>query len=40
MVDNVKYINCSAFNCHVGIKVAGTNVKVISSIPKLPAAKL
>jgi hypothetical protein len=32
MIDNVKYINCSAVNCHVGIKVAGTNVKVISSL--------
>jgi hypothetical protein len=27
------FINgCSAVNCHVGIKVAGTNVKVISSL--------
>jgi hypothetical protein len=31
MVSNVKYINCSAFDCHVGIKVAGTNMKITSS---------
>jgi hypothetical protein len=32
MVSNVKYINCSAINCHVGIKVAGANMKVIGSL--------
>ena len=32
MVSNVKLINCSAVNCHVGIKVAGLNMKVMSSL--------
>jgi hypothetical protein len=32
MVSNVKYISCSAINCHVGIKVAGANMKVMGSL--------
>jgi hypothetical protein len=32
MVSNVKYINCTAINCHVGIKVAGTDMKVMGSL--------
>ncbi|HZA06347.1 MAG TPA: hypothetical protein VE619_01475 [Nitrososphaeraceae archaeon] len=30
-IRNVKYICCSAINCHVGIKVAGTNMKVMGA---------
>jgi hypothetical protein len=32
MVSNVKYISCSAINCHVGIKVAGANIRVMWSL--------
>jgi len=32
MISNVKYINCSAVNCHVGIKVAGSNMKIMSGL--------